>query len=764
MRSQSIFATLLLVLAAPSVHAEAYNQPKVHLDPALRLYDSASVTQAANLPDGGVVLVGDFDEYAGVRVDGIVKLSSSGVVDQSFRPNLKDESGKASLAQAVVVVGPHLYISGPFATVDTIEQPYFARFHLPELQLDQEWTPPDQPHAGASYPMPMAELDGDLVICTTRRVGSSIYVNHLMRLDVSGNGDGFGISDDTSLGSGFVMELKATPDGNIALLKYGNIGVRSGATGEPLFSIDLGDIYRTSSRLDLDIASNGDLLIAGDFHYSAESGEAGLRRYNGENGSIVPGWNFTSNDPDASFGTVIGTNDGGAIVTGSFTNINGTPTASGIARIDSSGAIQPNWGGAHASNDTTFAHRIDESSFLMAESPRDGSPSNVSAARFVDGQSNANTFQPAQFSDDATVSRIERSGTSFFVSGDFSRSGQRNIVGILKISDDLVVDNLFSPSYPRFRSQPSIRTFGVGGGHILAVTDQVIPQDLSTSFDWTRQHFLMSSNSGTDIEAGDELHLVRPVANPAYNPEDGRFYLITGVTSSTYPGNFFRFDPVTTSIDPAWTDIFLFQRQYLRSSLVSNGVYNAFGNDLSPRLVMYRESLANPEPGTRSTWDPGLGPIEFVVVTAAKVDQNNEWIYVAGLFSGRGNIIRISSLSGIVDPAWLMPELSPAPVTALDITDDGTIYLAGQFSSLACDPDHSPNIVRWKNGAVDPTWHVDTDLDAGVSSIIAASGGQMLVGGRFQTINGVLSPGFAVVDGTTDVIFMDQIGDAMCIP
>lgn len=762
-----LLTSVILVCScvAQLARAEAYNQPKVHLDPALRLYDSARVTQAANLPDGSVVLVGDFDEYAGVRVDGIVKLSSNGVVDTEFRPRLRDLPGRTSQAMAAVVVGQHLYISGPFTTVDGIEQPYFARFRLPELELDQNWTPPDQPAAGAARPIPMTELDGDLVICTTRAGSGSTYDSHLLRIDISGDGDGFVTSDATRFGDYAAMELKTTPNGNLAVLAKGYVAVHSGATGEFIFHVDLGDIYFTSSRLDLDVASNGDLLIAGDFHYTAGSGEAGLRRYDGEEGSIVASWNFSSNDADASFGTVIETSDGGAIVTGSFTNINGTTTAPGIARIDVSGAIVPNWGGAHASNDTTFVHRINESSFLMLETPRTGSASVVSTARFVDGQSNAGVFETAQISNDATVTRIERFDDSIFISGDFSRSGQRNSVGILKASNELVVDDLFLPSHPRFHSTPSIRTFAVGGGYILLVTDQAIPQDLSTSFEWTRRHFLMSSITGAGIEAGEALSLPgRPVANPAYNPDDGDFYLVTGSTNSTYPGNFLRFDPVTASADPTWPTILLPQQNALSSSIVANGTYNTFGNDSAGHLVMHRETLTNPEPGARSTWDPGLGLDVMATVTAAKADPNNQWIYVAGRFTGRGNIFRISSASGLVDPDWSLPELSPIAISALNVTDDEVIYMAGDFSSLACDPNHSPNVVRWKNQIIDPTWHVDTDFDGGVRSIAAASGGRMLIGGNFQTINGVLSPGFAVVDGTTDVIFMDEIGDPMCIP
>ncbi len=758
MRALLAFVFLLSPYTTQLAHAEAYNQPKVHLDPALRLYDSARVTQAANLPDGSVVLVGDFDEYAGLRVDGIVRLFPDGSVDSSFTPSLTTGIYHSN-ATDVVVMGDKLYVAGSFLSVDGIDSPRVARFQIPGLELV-----PGSFGVSINGPVDAIEgIGGDLLVSAE---------NMIRRYDLDADGSAANwITIDTW--NQAAIDIKVSSQGTVYALTNGDrIYAYSGSTGEQLFVAPV-PTPDWNWVLHFDLSADGDLIIAGDFHATATTGPAGLIRVDGTTGLLDPAWVFHSDDPNAAFGGVLALADGGAIVTGDFTQINGTPTAPGIARINADGTVRPSWGGVHASAKSEFLHAVDDTLFLVGERPADGSDCSVQAAHVGDGLSASASFSSSTLTKDAEVYQIQMDADALFVGGRLTRAGDFRTDGILKLDGSIAIDPSFSANLVGdFYSPPGASSFAVGGGYIYMHATQLIFEQSADPENpyWIRDHQLSA-------ESGEELPMAsygnQPVflerVSPLYNPADGKFYLLrrSGGQGQSLPNSgILRYRPDTRQTDTSWSPSHG-NLGYSRAAVIAGdyyyyGGYRSAAPGTEGEIARVRISDAIED----TSWNPGYAPR----VETMGVDANQEWIYVGSSYDSAHGLSRISTITGMVDPDWMPLAALPTSFGRVDsifLADDGYVYIGGSFNGLSCDPSRTIGgaLRLTAAGTIDPTWHINTDYGyLGVRAMHKLSNGKIAVGGSFERINGVLSPGFAIVDSTTDVIFMDQIGDAMCIP
>jgi len=127
-------------------------------------------------------------------------------------------------------------------------------------------------------------------------------------------------------------------------------------------------------------------------------------------------------------------------------------------------------------------------------------------------------------------------------------------------------------------------------------------------------------------------------------------------------------------------------------------------------------------------------------VTALAVQPDGRLI-VAGDFSyyegaARGGIVRLNS-DGSLDPTFNPPGYGfSRRVTTLALQADGKIVVGGLFTSFNLTP--CPYIVRLNSdGGVDSTFNPSPGFDFNVHCVIAQPDGRILVGGSFNTVDGV---------------------------
>jgi hypothetical protein len=624
----------LLMCAATLAHATAYNQPAVDTDPTRRLYDAGHPTQAVNLPDGGIILVGDFNEYAGVRVDGIVKLSSSGVVDLAFRPQLAGIQGRRSFVDAAAVVGEHLYVGGNFESIDGLARTNVARFSLPDLALDTTWAI----DYGAKTHRAMTELDGDLVYAYTFGTPGN-YTTVMHRIDIANTG--------TTMWSAYLYDsfdairsLKPTPQGDLVLLSaFQSLTKHSGTDGAQIqwFQIPTSNYV---SRVEFDITPDGDVIVAGDLDFYPANTSLDLARFDGVTGTRRQDWILSSDTATGVLGTVLATPDGGAIISGDFSQVAGIPTSNGLARISAAGTVVPDWGGVAASSDSRFMHAVDSDRFIVIEAPRNGSATTIRAAVIASGTDTSASFSEAVVSRDAVVTVMQDDESNVLIGGKLQRAGDHASIGIVRLQTGLAVDPSFVTDFSEFRDPPPIRSLAAGGGFIHAQTAATHFVELNGE-DYPVNQVLLASETGERIPLSptqiSPLRVFGP--NPVYDPANGMFYLLVDRPSIHTPpvahGNLLRYSPATAMVDSAWsTDASIPSAQRYFAAVIAGGTYYAGGSNFDGSSRLLRASTSSGS-APDLDWQPG---VTSMAIYALATDAEQQWVYVGGVDSEHGGI------------------------------------------------------------------------------------------------------------------------------
>jgi hypothetical protein len=129
------------------------------------------------------------------------------------------------------------------------------------------------------------------------------------------------------------------------------------------------------------------------------------------------------------------------------------------------------------------------------------------------------------------------------------------------------------------------------------------------------------------------------------------------------------------------------------------------------------------------------------------------WLYVGGSFTAvsgkpRAGLARIDVASGAVDSSWTADVAGS--VIALAASPDGaTLYVGGEFSSVAGVGRENLAAVSAATGAVVPTWNPGANRSV---QALAASSDRVYAGGKFARIGGVARARLAAVSAATGAV------------
>lgn len=163
----------------------------------------------------------------------------------------------------------------------------------------------------------------------------------------------------------------------------------------------------------------------------------------------------------------------------------------------------------------------------------------------------------------------------------------------------------------------------------------------------------------------------------------------------------------------------------------------------------YGLAKLNPDGTLNASWNPS-SEIFNIAQTLAWDGAGN--LLVGGTFDHLGGVARANlakvSTGGTIDPAW-NPSTNGG-VTALLVGDHGSVYAAGQFTTVGGQPRSGVARLSISDGSVDGAW--DPGADSGVSSLVPDSHGNAFAVGRFRRIGGVSKQAVALLR-TTDFVF-----------
>ncbi|HYN85413.1 MAG TPA: delta-60 repeat domain-containing protein, partial [Pyrinomonadaceae bacterium] len=301
----------------------------------------AQVSSLALLPGGKIIIAGSFTTVNGVARNNIARLNADGSLDTSF---LSSNSGPDDLVRGLAVQPDgKLVIHGFFFLVDGVQRGALARLNA-DGTLDQTF----DPHPPANIEAVVVQPDGKILIGGFFNFIDTTPRQSVARLKADGSLD---TTFDPGTGpNSNVLSLAVQPDGKI--LVGGNFTTFRGAESNGLVRLNpdgtLNNSFPSlSTRSTVSVIAlepDGDILAGGSFNSASGFSNQRLLRLNSAGGRDL---SFT---PlvfrEVAVGAMARQPDGKVIVGGGFNNVNGVGVGS-LARLNPDGSL-----------DTTFLNGL----------------------------------------------------------------------------------------------------------------------------------------------------------------------------------------------------------------------------------------------------------------------------------------------------------------------------------------------------------------------------------------------------------------------
>ncbi|HEX8680542.1 MAG TPA: delta-60 repeat domain-containing protein, partial [Chthoniobacterales bacterium] len=276
-------------------------------------------------PSERVIVAGQFGDFSGHGHPNLLRLTSSGLLDQSFAAvALQGGSSGASLSPSshtgiALQTDGKLIISGAFSAVNGTARHQVARLH-DNGTLDTGFVPAGYTTASAITSVAV-QTNGQVVLGGRLRTPSTSQSWRLFRLNTDGSRDnGFTLSPSGTT----VRGIKFTT-GGILVASTGSVLQKFGSNGalDSAFNANAPSFPEFPSLYSVDVQSDGRIIFAGTFQSINNEQYSGLARYDA-NGAIDPSFNHAAFfDRDTLPFKVASRADGKIVVTGDFEWVNG---------------------------------------------------------------------------------------------------------------------------------------------------------------------------------------------------------------------------------------------------------------------------------------------------------------------------------------------------------------------------------------------------------------------------------------------------------
>jgi uncharacterized delta-60 repeat protein len=305
-------------------------------------------------PDGKVLIAGGFDFVNGTMIGKLQRLNTDGTSDGSFNPGGTGFNG--FIAAILLQPDGKILVAGGFTTFNSLTRALLVRLNA-DGSLDPSFTFAPAPDDFRQLTALALQSDGKILIGSTLSFATQSS-GGLVRLNSDGSPDptfniGTGIASSTLPVLARAILVQA--DGKILLggsftvfngQPVGNL-VRLNSTGSVDASFNIGS--STNPGADNSVRSlvqqpDGKLLIGGNFTRFDGQPIVNLTRRLLD-GSVDPDFQVNTNTT-AGMGTIASIRlqaNGGILIGGTFTQYNGV-ARSRVARLDASGALDPNFG------------------------------------------------------------------------------------------------------------------------------------------------------------------------------------------------------------------------------------------------------------------------------------------------------------------------------------------------------------------------------------------------------------------------------------
>jgi uncharacterized delta-60 repeat protein len=295
------------------------------------------------LPDGKVLLSGNFASYNGQSVRGIARLNSNGSLDTDFQSTGAGTNGTVhdfaiQPDNKIVIVG------GDFTTYNGISRTRVARLNA-DGSLDTGFMATGTGATGAVF-RTAVQSDGKILIGGSFTAFNGIITSRIARLNPDGSLDPNFALGGSGL-NGTVWAIAVQNDGKILIggefTSYNGVTVNRLARLNADGSLDTSFITTVGANnivwsILIPDASTGKILIGGDFTSFNNTSVGYLVRLNGSDGSLDTNFTLLNSGADQTIRTMALQPDGKVLFGGGFSTFNNT-LANRIGRLNTDGSF-----------------------------------------------------------------------------------------------------------------------------------------------------------------------------------------------------------------------------------------------------------------------------------------------------------------------------------------------------------------------------------------------------------------------------------------
>jgi len=298
-------------------------------------------------PDGKAIIGGGFTSigafYPYTTRNNIARLNADGSVDASFNPG----SGANNDVNCVAIqTDGKIVVGGSFTSMNGQARTYLCRLNS-DGSLDSAFAPTV---IGTAVYSLAIQADGKILAGGLFNSVNSSFRNNLVRLNTDGTPDS---SFWHEAGSGAqINAIVVQPNGNILFAAANTIQWLS-STGLVGGSFTTGSGF-TGNVNCLTLQSDGKLLAAGDFTSFNGLSIGRVARLNTD-GSLDSTFNSGGAGANAAINGLSLETDGKLLLGGNFTTFNGSSSYKRLARLTTSGALDPTFSTASGPNATVYS-------------------------------------------------------------------------------------------------------------------------------------------------------------------------------------------------------------------------------------------------------------------------------------------------------------------------------------------------------------------------------------------------------------------------
>ena len=675
---------------------------------------------------------------------------AAGDVDLSFDPG----SGVNGQLRALAVQSDgKVIVAGDFTTVRGL-----ARYKVARLTADGSGDPSFNPGTALDASVYVAALalqsDGKVLIA----VANASYQGYAARL----NSDGTLDNSFSPVTDAPVFSLAPQPDGKVLIgggfstvngtNRNGIARLNANGSLDSSFDPGTGVPGHLGGVRSVVVQPDGKVLLGGFFTTVNGTNRSGFARLNA-NGTLDNSFNPVT---DAPVFSVALQPDGKVLIAGGFTTVNGT-NRNGMARLSTNGSLDSSFNPGMGADSGVSSIALQTNGKVLITGWFSDVPRSRRIARLdADGSLDSSFDWGAVVRDGGVYPIALQPDGKVLIGGDFFTVNEVERSSIARLNANGTLDSSFQPgrrmdlSFGPLTAVPNGKVL-VGG--FVHGTNQVggVRLNANGSLDGT----FISAGFHPDLGFIDDEYSHTTWTATVGQP-NGKVFIAghniyqqcDSETCITFHTSFLDRFNANGSRDTNFERAVVYQpwgRELVHALAVQPDGKIVVGGNFYSIKDTERKGIArlNANGTLDHSFNPGMGAVGYPYGVTSLAVQSDGKVLVGG--NGGYRIVRLNA-NGSFDSSFNRNVGVDGSISSVVSQPDGKVLIGGSFTNV--NGTNRNNIARLNaDGSLDSSFNPGTGTDGLVRSIALQSDGNVLIGGDFTTVNGVLRPNVARLYG-----------------